>query len=433
MKSFKNNIKTKLGRSSIRLCIFMYNLKTKNGTIGRLLFSCYQGILKIANISVFPIVDVRLYKDKSDVFYTESIEKKRIGVQGHILLAGENLDTNLKNNMVQKDLPDLNLELFKDVCISGNSDIVVDIKNNCVISDTSYNIDDSEEVVDGLLYRTRQNVCLLRNNMKNINQHISSGIMISGKFCNNYYHIIFENLIRLLYVNELNINNDIPIIVDKKTTDIPSCKKILDILLQGNKRDIITIESNRIYHFDNLYRISNVNLFPGHILNTNKWNGNYLYYPEAMIELKNRLLKHKSDKKFPEKIFVSRARVNVRQFNEDEVFSILKNYGFKKVFPELLSFEDQMALFSSAKYIVAGSGAALSNLLFIDKNAVVICFGISDGRNTKEIPVFNTIANINNAKFIFFPRRYSETKGGIHSNFTIDCEKLNTFISSYLD
>lgn len=433
MKSLKNNIKTKIGYLSIRLCIFMYDFKTKNGPIGRLLFSCYQSILKIVNISTFPIVDAESYKDKSDVFYTESIEKKRIGVQGHIVLAGENLDTNLKNNMIQKDLPDLNLELFKDVCISGNSDIVVDIKNNCVISDTSYNIDDNEEVVDGLLYRTRQNVCLLRNNMKNIDQHISSGIMISGKFCYNYYHIIFENLIKLLYIDKLNISNDIPIIVDKKTIDIPSCRKILNILLHGNTRDIITIESNRIYHFDNLYYISNVNLFPGHILNTNKWNGNYLYYPKAIKELKNRLLEYKSDKKFPEKIFISRAKMKSRQFNEDEVFSILKKFGFEKVFPELLSFEDQMALFSSVKYIVAGSGAALSNLLFLNDYCNVICFGIGNESNTKEIPVFNTIANINDAKFIFFPRHSSETKGGIHSNFTIDCGKLDTFISSYLD
>ena len=182
-----------------------------------------------------------------------------------------------------------------------------------------------------------------------------------------------------------------------------------------------------------MYYISNVNLFPGHVLNTNKWNGNYLYYPEAIKELKNRLLEYKSDKKFPEKIFISRAKMKSRQFNEDEVFSILKKYGFEKVFPELLSFEDQMALFSSVKYIVAGSGAALSNLLFLNDYCNVICFGIGNESNTKEIPVFNTIANINDAKFIFFPRHSSETKGGIHSNFTIDCGKLDTFISSYLD
>lgn len=430
MNLINNNIKAKIGNISIKLCVFMYNLKSKYGIIGQWLFYCYRMLLQTLNTSTFPVLDIEMYRNKINVFYTKVIEKERFGVQGEIILADG--IRNVNQLLLKKNLPDLNLELFKDVCISGNSDIIVDVKNNCVISDTSYNINETEEVVDGLLYRTRQNVCLLRNNMKNIEQNISSGIMISGKFCCNYYHIIFENLIRLLYVDKLNISNDIPIIVDKKTMDIPSCKKIFDILLLGSKRDVITIESNKIYHFDNLYHISNVNLFPGHILNTNKWEGDYLYYPEAIQELKNRLLKYKSDEKFPKKIFISRARANARQFNEDEVFFILKKYGFEKVFPELLSFEEQMAMFNSAKYIVAGSGAALSNLLFINKDCCVVCFGISKGNNEKEIPVFNTIANINNAKFIFFPRSKNINKKGMHSNFIVDTCKLDSFINSIL-
>ena len=148
-----------------------------------------------------------------------------------------------------------------------------------------------------------------------------------------------------------------------------------------------------------------------------------LYSQTALERMREVLLKYKSNTTFPDRIFISRTKGNVRHYNEDEVFQVLKRYNFKKVIPESLSFEDQMSLFNGAQYIVSGSGAALSNLLFSNSCCTVVCFGLGSSDNHCDLPIFNTIANINKTKFIFFPRKKC-VKGNIHVNYEIDCAEL---------
>ena len=426
MSTLKYHLKLIIGNISINNAQFVYQLSTKGGILGQTILAIYRALLKICNLSMFPIENYVTYSKKVATYQLVTIDIDRVGVSSNIIMSDS--DTEIK--FYKSTLPDLLMLKSSNVNISGNSDVIVDVNNNCVISDASYNVASNVQVIDGLLYRTRNNVCILRDNLCKPQKHINSGIMMSGKFCNNYYHVLLENLIKLLYIEKLDIPTDVPIIMDSRTIKTPSLKRIYDLLTNNLKRSVITIDSDKIYHFSTLYSINCVNQIPSHLLDNHSAHSPYLYYPIAIKKLRDNLLPHCTNAKFPNKVFITRASTKRRNFNENEVFEVLQKYGFEKVAPELLTFEEQMTLFHNAEYIVAGSGAALTNLLFVTEKCTVICFGISN--NGDEIPVFNTIANINGTKFIYFPRK-SNGNGDVHSNFEIDCSKFDNFLQRTLN
>lgn len=425
MNKFERLVKTCVGNISIKTSVAIYALKDKN-RFGQVVFSCYQGILKKLNISIFPVANANAYYEITRNVKITPIETNRVGRTGKIQMARMTPET----EGADFPLPDLAVQEYHNVCIQGNSDVVVDADNGYVISEVSYNLADNEEVVDGLLYRTRRKICLLRDNLCHKKVSIHSGIMISGKFCTNFYHIIYENLIRMIYINQADIPADIPILIDKNTLEIPSCKRIFEILTEDLNREVRVIEDNQLYLIDTLYAFSRVNKLPAHSLNP-QIAVPVVYYPLAIHLLKSKLVEKKAQKVFPKRIFISRKNLQGRRFNEDEVFAVLEKFGFASVSPENYTFEEQMALFNGAEYIVAGSGAALSNLLFVNPQCTIVCFGRGSYESPHNVPIFSTIAEINGANFYFFPRKNS-VKNYIHINYEIDCEDFGKWMQSII-
>ena len=62
---------------------------------------------------------------------------------------------------------------------------------------------------------------------------------------------------------------------------------------------------------------------------------------------------------------MSRADADRRQvINENEVISLLKQYGFESFEPGRLSLDDQVRLFANADVIVGPHGAGLTNMIY---------------------------------------------------------------------
>ncbi|MFM4758618.1 DUF563 domain-containing protein [Aeromonas veronii] len=73
------------------------------------------------------------------------------------------------------------------------------------------------------------------------------------------------------------------------------------------------------------------------------------------------------------KIYVSRGNVRWRRLvNEDQLINYLIRKGFDIITMDGLSLEEQIGVFSGAEIIVAGHGAALTNLLFCKEKTKVI-------------------------------------------------------------
>lgn len=75
----------------------------------------------------------------------------------------------------------------------------------------------------------------------------------------------------------------------------------------------------------------------------------------------------------PERIYISRTRTNNRKIiNEPELIQFLTSYGFRTIFLESMSVNEQALLFSKANFIVAPHGAGLTNLVFCSSGTKVI-------------------------------------------------------------
>ncbi len=76
-----------------------------------------------------------------------------------------------------------------------------------------------------------------------------------------------------------------------------------------------------------------------------------------------------------ERIYISRTHAKHRRIlNEDEIIQYLKNYGFKVVCLEKMSFREQVKLFTQAEVIIAPHGAGLATTLFSGKIKILVLY-----------------------------------------------------------
>ncbi len=74
-----------------------------------------------------------------------------------------------------------------------------------------------------------------------------------------------------------------------------------------------------------------------------------------------------------ERIYLSRGRAAKRRLaNEAGVIDLLHQHGFQTIHPEELSFDEQVRIFSRARYLVSNHGAGLTNMLFMPEGSRVL-------------------------------------------------------------
>ncbi|MBT8565427.1 glycosyltransferase family 61 protein [Polynucleobacter paneuropaeus] len=81
----------------------------------------------------------------------------------------------------------------------------------------------------------------------------------------------------------------------------------------------------------------------------------------------------------PKKLLLMRKRSPLQRLgNAGQVAAILKRFGYENVFPESLTFKEQIELFSSATHVVAVGGAAITNCMFMPINSRALVLGPVD-------------------------------------------------------
>jgi capsular polysaccharide biosynthesis protein len=82
---------------------------------------------------------------------------------------------------------------------------------------------------------------------------------------------------------------------------------------------------------------------------------------------------HPSIRTISERIYLSRGRAKKRRVeNEADVIQLLSKHGFQTVHPEDLSFDEQVRIFSSARYLISNHGAGVTNMLFMPEGSRVL-------------------------------------------------------------
>lgn len=417
MIHINKTIKIFVGKILITLTYYSHSLSNKN-FVSKFLYILLQKILKIIPLTPFELMSNDIYANSHLTSSKIIIDNTRNGFTSNLLYG---LDKST-SSLIPTSLPELSIYNHKSVRIQGNSDFIIDILDKVAVNDFSYDINERYENIDGILYRQKANLVLLKYNGLKYNKVYKEGISISGKFSANYYHIMFEIMIKLLVIERANISQNIPLVIDEIVYKTNSFKQLLEIL-KGTGRNVIVIGPSEIIEFESLYTISSVNIIPPNLKNFFDVSPEDICFDiNYLQELRNRLLVHKSKKIFSKRIFISRKKTRNRQYNENEVIDLVNLYDFQTISPEDYDLVDQISIFNGADIIVGASGAAFTNILFCKPKCKIICFQ----PRKVNIPAFSTIAAIIDAEMRYC-LGFARTKD-LHSSYDVDLTMLNDML-----
>ncbi len=188
--------------------------------------------------------------------------------------------------------------------------------------------------------------------------------------CGNYYHWIIDHLPNLMALEQANLSKQPLILLHHD----PSPNQLEALTLLG-------IDKERLCFFSDAEILECSQLLLPYLPDRrpNKWDEKNWWWqttatPKVSAWLKERFAPTpKTDA--AEKIFISRSTAKTRRVvNEAEIANLAKAAGYRIVEPGMMSFKEQVSIFSAAKKIVAPHGAGLTNMVFAPDGVEVVEF-----------------------------------------------------------
>lgn len=319
-------------------------------------------------------------------------------------------------------LPERYFCLLKDVAIIGASNVI--ISKNRFIYDLLVNKKETYNITDRGLFRVWNSPVHIYKKYflcyQKEGDRIEKGICLVGNFSGNYYHFIYEILVKWYLIEKMNIPADVPVLADASARNIPQFKELMSIFSED--REIVYIERDELRKVNELYYPSMVNFIPPNLKKMEYLRTEDVVFDlEAISYLRSHFLSYMGDLKLdgPKKFFISRKSSKWRQYNEEEVIKVVESQGYEVVYPETMTVREQFALFYQADEIVAASGAAFSNIICCHPGTrVLILVSVHvDGA------IFSTIANNLGVDLQYLVGTITKYNN-VQSDFTIDCGKL---------
>ena len=195
-------------------------------------------------------------------------------------------------------------------------------------------------------------------------REIEKGILVKFSW-NNYYHFFFDTLPQIYLCDTLGIPQDVPLIVPHNYNNM---QFIRDYFARVPlKRNVIVQEEGVYLKVRELFIAKDAAMSDSikHIVSDLR-----VAYNDF------------NDRKYraPEYLFISRNKKYKRTLrNIDEITQIAKEKGFDIIEPANYTSEEQLYLFSNAKYVVGIHGAGLTSVIF-SKNPALRILEILPGK-----------------------------------------------------
>ncbi len=315
--------------------------------------------------------------------------------------------------------------VFKNAkIISGSSLIVLDekrllyeLKSNC----KNKNIDFSD---DGISYEKDDLFVITDDESKKV---FESGVTMTSNYDTNFYHLMYEVLIKFEALEKLGLDKNIPLLFNKEVLEIKPFFDLISIL-NKDKRVIESLEKLKIYEVKQLYHISCNNIIPPNFLDITKINdSDNIFSLEALNFLRKNMLEVVKPVEGLKRVFIGRKKAgNRRNYNEEAVWSLLKKYGFDIFYPEEHTVDMQISIFNNANFIVGATGAAFTNLLFCNSNCKIICLT----NYPIKLSIFSTIAKFIEIEMIYlYDKSLPINKDNyLHQDFKVDILQLENLV-----
>lgn len=354
------------------------------------------------------------YSKKAKFGYTyHSIESGRSTLVCPVQFIG---DTDVEP--FNTSLPDTYWAELTDGVIIGGSSIVV-TKDGSLLYDM---------LAHRNLYKanmTDKGLCLIGGSPKHIGNHyiynflqgesieIPVAISLACNMSNNYYHFMLQVASRFYLLSLINLDKNIPLVIDGCVLRTPQMKEVIDAL-NIDSRKIISIKQNQLCRVHKLFVISEPNVIvPNSFEKREKRTENFAFDPKVLDYLKDTLVSRIPScfDTYPTRVFLSRKGCNKRRCNEDELEQVFRQFGFKSLKTDNLSIAQQITLFNNAEHIIGGSGAAFTNIMYCKEGAKATLF--FTGRHN--ITCFSSLGILKGVRTYY---TYPEVESGvIHADY----------------
>ncbi len=328
-----------------------------------------------------------------------------------------------KEKIVFEESPAVFKVKLKDVCVVGGSAAV--LSKDCVIYD-EWKTDTENRILyrNAFIKKNKKEKSLIEYKDSSVN--IPKAINMCGVFTHNYYHFSVEVLSRYYYVKDTDIK--IPVLIDTAVVKYSQMKDLLSRVI--GERPVVYVEPGQKIHIGEMIMVSPVTWKPANIKKNRPCRLSDNLITESAIKTLKTYVPEFLEKKTNRKIFISRKNIKIQRIsNEKKITELFEEAGFEVVYPEEMTYEEQVRCFSSASCIVGASGAAMTNLVYASEGTVYGCM-ISD---KYKFCIFSTIAKIMGCKVLFLDAPIVvDKKNEAEDICEVDEEKCKGFIQKLL-
>lgn len=254
---------------------------------------------------------------------------------------------------------------------------------------------------------------------------VEAGLMMFGLQSRNYGHWFCEYVPRMLCYNDPRCPDGIPLCIDDHMP--PSHEEILR-LLDTRDRPVIKLPPRPVA-FGRLGMAPPPAFFPfemkpGRPVYDAIWPADVFAAVRERILASARargVLSDRTDRR----LFISRKAFSQRALvNEAEIAERLTPLGFEVIYPETMSFLEQVEAFHSAALVVGSSSSALSNALFCRPGCRIL--GLIHEERAFNFRGYASYIEVGGARILFLRGRTLHRPGvhAFHVSYTVDPEKV---------
>ena len=276
-----------------------------------------------------------------------------------------------KSSHAEIECPPVRAYLFRENKIHVNSSCALNTREKIIHGDFKIESKGSNYASASLLAHGLEFGLIIRTK---IIGDIPKGIFMGGNGSSNYYHFLIEILPKLDALLHLKGHESFPLLVNEKVSQIDTFSQIMK--LYAPNHELIFLKEDQSYQVEQLVCISSGSYLPFNLSAGIRFQArDFITRPESIAFLRRIALPAMDTIEMapPPRIFLARKQT-LRSYNQEEVHAALEPLGFVCVYPEDLSFLEQVKLFNSADYIVGPSGAAWSNLAFASSDTKALCW-----------------------------------------------------------